>query len=150
MKTIKTSMKSIIAATALAIAPAAANAAENFTFRTTGTPIDNVRVPATGPNFQGVGMTNSKAEVVYASGRKDTVTAKCAVWRNPPNAQFNQSGVCVSQDYEQNYSCQPREGKQGANCWGLLRGTNGVFKGRTGVIAYTSGPEGLEGVGRWD
>ena len=46
--------------------------------------------------------------------------------------------------------CQPREGKQGANCWGLLRGTNGVFKGRTGVIAYTSGPEGLEGVGRWD
>ena len=94
-------------------------------------------------------MNNTKAQVVYADGRKATVTAKCAAWRNPPNAQFNQSGVCFSQDYEQNYSCQPRDGKPGVNCWGLLRGTNGAYKGRTGLITYTSGPEGLEGVGRW-
>jgi hypothetical protein len=142
-------MKIIIFAIALAIAPAA-HAAENFTFKTTGTPIDNVRVPATGANFQGVSMTNSKAQVTYADGRKDTVAAKCAAWRNPSNAQFIQSGVCVSENYEQNFSCQPRAAKPGQNCWGLLTGTNGVLKGRTGVVAYTTGPEGLEGVGRWD
>ena len=95
-------------------------------------------------------MNNSKAEVTYADGHKDTVSAKCAVWANPANSQFAQSGVCVSQDYEQNFSCQPRSGKPGQNCWGLLTGTNGAFKGRSGVIAYTSGPEGLFGVGRWD
>lgn len=145
MKTI-----TILAALAAAsLAASAANAAENFTFKTVGTPIDALRVPATGANFQGVAMNNTKAEVVYADGRKVTVTAKCAGWRNPPNAQFNQSGICVSQEYEQNYSCQPREGKPGANCWGLLRGTGGAYKGRTGVITYTNGPEGLEGVGRW-
>jgi hypothetical protein len=149
MTTLKT-LTWMIAAAVLATAPAAAHAAvETFTFKTTGTTIDAVRVPATGAAFQGVAMNNTKAEVTYADGRKETVTAKCAAWRNPPNAQFSQSGVCVSRDYEQNYSCQPRDGKAGVNCWGLLRGTNGAYKGRTGLIAYTNGPEGLEGLGRW-
>jgi hypothetical protein len=144
MKTI-----TILAAMAAMNLAASAASAQNFSFKTTGTPIDNLRVPATGADFQGVAMNNTKAEVTYADGRKETVTAKCAAWRNPPNSQFNQSGICVSQNYEQNYSCQPRAGKQGANCWGLLRGTNGAYKGRTGVITYTNGPEGLEGVGLW-
>lgn len=143
-------MKTLAFVMALAIAPCAANAAENFTFKTTGTAIDSVRVPAEGANFQGVQVTNSRAEVTYASGRRDSVTAKCATWRNPPGAQFPQSGICVSENYDQNFSCQPRPEKTGANCWGLLTGTKGEWKGRTGVVSYTNGPEGLEGSGRWN
>lgn len=146
---IKTCMTGTMAAMALAVAPLAAHA-ENFSFKTTGTATDQLRVPATGADYQGVAMNNTKAEVTYENGKKETVTAKCAAWRNPPNAQFPQSGICVSQNYEQNYSCQPRPEKAGQNCWGLLRGTNGAYKGRTGVITYTNGPEGLQGVGRWN
>ena len=59
-------MKTLVFVMALAIAPCAANAAENFTFKTTGTAIDSIRVPAEGANYQGVQMTNSRAEVTYA------------------------------------------------------------------------------------
>jgi hypothetical protein len=144
-------MKIIAAALLLTVAPLTAHAAENFTFKTTGTAIDGLRSPATGASFQGVQMQNTQADVTFAGGRKSNPKAKCASWRNPPNAQFPQSGICVSAEYEQNYSCQPRgEGKPGVNCWGLLRGTAGAYAGKTGVVAYTSGPEGTEGVGRWN
>lgn len=146
--------KMLAAALVLAIAPVTAHAADNFTFVTTGKPIGGVRVPAQpapGAPFQGAQVTDSSAVVTWADGRKETVTAKCAAWTNPPNSQFVQSGVCNSENYEQNFSCAQRIApKQGLNCWGILRGTAGPFKGRTGLLTYTQGPEGLFGVGRWD
>lgn len=146
-------MRLLAAALVLAIAPVAAHAADNFTFVTTGKPIAGVRTPAQGPTFQGAQVTDSSAEVTYADGRKETVTAKCAAWTNPPGSQFVQSGVCSSPNgYEQNFSCAPRQApKQGLNCWGILHGTpGGRYNGRTGLLTYTQGPEGLYGVGRWD
>jgi len=146
-------MKMLTAALVLAIAPITAHAADNFTFVTTGKAIGAVRVPAQGPNFQGAQVNDTSAVVTYADGHKETVTAKCATWTNAPGSQFIQSGVCTSPNgYEQNYSCALRVApKQGVNCWGILHGTaGGKYAGRTGLLTYTNGPEGLSGVGSWD
>jgi hypothetical protein len=141
-------MKRLAAALLLLCAPVAAHAADNFTFTTTAKAIDGVRVPATGPSFGGARVFNFSSDTVYADGHKETTGGKCSDWRNPPGAQFPQSGVCNSPQYDVQYSCGAPDAN-GANCWGLLTGKDGKYKGRTAVIAYRSTTTSI-GVGRWN
>ena len=145
-------MKQIAAALLLLSTPFAAHAAENFTFTTTTKGIDAVRAPLQGPSFQGAQVFTFATEVVYADGRKEPINGKCGGWKNPPNAQFDQSGVCVSPgNYTMQWSCQPDPGKNEADCWGHLIGApDGRYKGRTGLVTYRSGAKGIVGVGRWN
>jgi hypothetical protein len=145
-------MKMLAAVLLLVCAPVAAQAADNFTFTTTGKTVDGVRVPAQGASFQGAQVTSFSTDVAYADGKKETVGGKCAVWKNPPNAQFDQSGVCTSPSlYTMQYSCQPDQAKIGLECWGYLIGAaEGRYKGRTGLVTYHSSAKGIAGVGRWN
>jgi hypothetical protein len=145
-------MKRLLTALIFLCTPVAAHAADNFTFTTTNKTNDGVRAPLQGPNFQGAQVFTFVDDVVYADGRKESVTGKCGGWKNPPGAQFDQSGVCVSpKNYTLRYSCQPETGKTVSNCWGYLEGApESVFKGRTGLVTYRTTPTGVVGVGRWN
>ncbi len=146
--------RSILGATAatlaalLAVTPAMA--AENFTFTSTVKAGDGVRVPPTGPAFQGGRVFSIATETSYAD-RKETTASKCASWTNAPGSAFPQSGVCSVADlYTVRFSCAPASDKPTeANCWGLLEGVGGRFKGRTGVIAYRNST-GSIGVRTWN
>lgn len=143
-------MRQLAAALLLLCAPVAAQAADNFTFTNTTKMIDGVRVPAQGADFRGARVFSFSTDVVYANGQKETVSGKCSGWKNPPGAQFDQSGVCASPGaYTMQYSCQPEAGKNEGNCWGYLVG-EGRFKGRTGLVTYRSSASGNTGVGRWN
>jgi hypothetical protein len=145
-------MKRFAAALLLLCAPAAAHAADNFTFSGMTKGIDGVRAPAQGAQFLGAQVFSYSTDVVYANGQKETITGKCGGWKNPPGAQFDQSGVCNSPgNYTMQYSCQPETGKPGANCWGYLVGApEGRYKGRTGLVTYRNADGGNVGVGRWN
>jgi len=145
-------MKRLCAALLFLCAPAAAHAADTFTFTTVNKFVDGVRVPQQGPSFLGAQVFSFDTETVYADGHKDKQLGKCSGWKNPPGAQFDQSGVCTSpKNYTLRYSCQPEAGKNVSNCWGYLEAApESPFKGRTGVIAYRTTANGVVGVGRWN
>ena len=143
-------MKLLIAALLLASAPFAANAAETFTFNSTVKAIDGVRVPATGPQFGGGRVFSIATDTTYADSHKDATSGKCASWTNPPGSQFPQSGVCTYGDYTVQFSCAaPTDASGEANCWGLLEGAGGRFKGKSGVISYRSA-QTVHGTGQWN
>jgi hypothetical protein len=145
-------MRRLAAALLLLCAPVAAHAADNFTFSTVNKPIEGVRVPLQGQSFQGAQVFSFTSDVTYADGHKESIAGKCGGWKNPPGAQFDQSGACVApKNYTMQYSCQPETGKNASNCWGYLVGApEGAFKGRTGVLAYRTTATGVIGVGRWN
>lgn len=145
-------MKRLVAALLFLCAPVAAHAADTFTFSTVNKPIDGVRVPLQGPSFQGAQVFGFTTDVTYGDGRKESVTGKCGGWKNPPGAQFDQSGVCVSpKNYTMRYSCQPEPAKNVSNCWGYLEAApESAFKGRTGLVTYRTTAQGVVGVGRWN
>ena len=145
-------MKRLCAALLLLCAPLAAHAADDFTFSTVNKGIDGVRVPLQGSSFGGAQVFSFISDTVYADGHKDSIPGKCSGWRNPPGAQFEQSGVCVApKAYTLRYSCQSEAGKNVSNCWGYLEAApESAFKGRTGVLAYRTTATGVVGVGRWN
>lgn len=141
----------VAACVASLLGATAAGAAENFTFESTAKAIDGVRVPLTGNPYQGARVFSISSSTTYGDGHKEVTAGKCANWANAPSAQFPQSGVCsVADVYTLRYSCAPAaEMPTESNCWGLLEGVGGRFKGRTGVIAYRSNSTGSVGVGTW-
>jgi len=130
--------------------PAAAKAAETFTFKTVahGTP-DGVRLPAAGPTFQGGRVFGFSSDTTYADGHKETTVGKCSSWTNPPGSAFQVTGVCEAAEYTIRFTCgTAADNPAEANCWGYLEGQAGRYKGRTGLITYRSGTVS-EGVGLW-
>jgi hypothetical protein len=144
-------MKTFAIALLVACAPLAAHAAETFTFSSAAKAFNGVRVPATGPEFAGGRIFDITTDDAFADGHKETAAGKCAGWTNPPGSQFPQTGVCsFGELYSLQYSCAAGDAPSGeANCWGLLVGTGGRYKGKTGVISYRSA-QVIHGVGQWN
>jgi len=146
----------VAAVAALAIGIAApAYAADSFTFVSKTTPIDAVATSSPGGMVMG-GVASVKSKATNADGSVQNAEGKCATWSAPPGGPFTTQGTCSLGDkdgemFTAQFSCSADEpGKPDANCWALLIGTGGDFKGRTGVSAWRAHDGGSEGVGQWN
>jgi hypothetical protein len=130
--------------------PAAAHdarAAEVFTFTSVEQPI-----AAAADTAARTGVTTGfKAELEYGDGHRESVAGHCTAQDNPPGAVFSRSGVCTAPGaYRMEFHCQAA-GESGSSCWGSLTGEiDGHHNGRTGLVTYQSGQQGVVGVGRWN
>lgn len=134
---------------ALLLAPAAAGAAENFTFESALKLIDSLRVPAAGSPFQGARVFSVSNTTTFADGRKATTTGKCSSWTAAAGSGFSSTGVCLSPDaYSLRFNCAPATDKEGeSDCWGRLELVGGSAKGRTGVVAFRRNADSTRFVG---
>jgi len=134
---------------AVLLGPAAACAAENFTFETALKLIDGVRVPAAGSPFQGGRVFSFSNTTTFAGGRKATTTGKCSSWTAPAGSTFNSTGVCAVPDaYTLRFSCSPAADKAGeSDCWGLLESLGPDAKDHTGVVAFRRSDDSTRFVG---
>jgi hypothetical protein len=99
----------------------------------------------------GATITGFRADLDYGDGHRESVAGRCTAQDNPPGAAFSRSGVCRAPGaYTMEFHCQAA-GRSGSSCWGSLTGDlDGRHNGRTGLITYQSGQEGVVGVGRWN
>lgn len=139
----------VVLGAALLMTPAAAGAAENFTFETALKLIDSLRVPATGSPFQGARVFSVSNTTTFADGRKATTTGKCSSWTAAEGSGFSANGVCLSPDaYSLRFNCAPAAGKDGeSDCWGLLELVGGSGKGRTGVVTFRRNADSTRFIG---
>ena len=123
-----------------------ARAAEVFTFTSIEQPVSGG-----GPAGPGASLTGFKANLEYGDGHRESVAGQCTAQDNPPGAAVSRSGVCTAPGaYRMEFHCQAAA-RAGSSCWGYLTGDlDGHHNGRTGLITYQSGLEGLVGVGRWN
>jgi hypothetical protein len=133
---------------AVVTSPAAAHdarAAAVFTFTAS-----EQALPA-GPAGPGAVVTSLAANLEYGDGHRESVASHCEAQDIPGGPEFTRSGVCHAPGaYTMVFHCQAA-GEAGSNCWGYLTGElSGQHNGRTGLITYRVGPEGVVGVGRWN
>ena len=121
-------------------------AAETFTFTSIEQPAS-----AGGPTEPGAILTGFKANLEYGDGHRESVAGQCTAQDTPAGTSFSRSGVCRAPGaYTMEFHCQAA-GRTGSSCWGSLTGDlDGHHNGRTGLITYQSGLEGVVGVGRWN
>jgi hypothetical protein len=96
-------------------------------------------------------VTGFRADLDYGDGHRESVAGRCTAKDNPPGGAFSRSGVCRAPGaYTMEFHCQAA-GRSGSSCWGSLTGDlDGHHNGRTGLITYQAGLEGVVGVGRWN
>jgi len=123
-----------------------ARAAEVFTF--TGSEQAGYGGGAAQPD---AAISGFKANLEYEDGHRESVASHCTARDNPPGAAFSRSGVCTAPGaYTMEFHCQA-VGRAESSCWGSLTGDlDGHHNGRTGLVTYQSGPDGVVGVGRWN
>ncbi len=155
-------MKYLATAAALAalatgvVAPAAASAADTFTFKSTADSQVNAASTAPGgPTVMG-GTAKVTSKAANADGTTTETHGTCASWSPPPGTAFTSTGVCSLNDakgelFTVQFTCAADTAKEGeANCWALLVGVGGAYKGRTGTAAYRSSATESHGVGMWN
>jgi hypothetical protein len=146
----------VLAAFAIGVAAPAANAAETFTFTSTVKSNDVAMSTAPGakPVFGGTADVTSKT--TFADGKVLQSSGKCANWSAPPGSIFDTTGSCALGDasgelYTVQFSCATDAAKAPeANCWALLIGTGGAWKGKTGMATYRTDASSAHGVGMWN
>lgn len=123
--------------------PAAAEAAETFTFVARAEITNRIVAPVAGSKTIIAQFSSGPIEVTYP-GRKVVSKSQCATWPAPPGGSFTSNGACVVIDsdnsqYSVVVSCRLVDAKITINdCFGQLTGVSGVYQSKTGTVSWRS------------
>jgi hypothetical protein len=156
-------MKLILASAMMLCASSLAAYADSFSFSSTSHTVNQLSamVPGGGKPVLAA-FSNGSATNTYASGKQTKSTSTCAFWTAEPGSQFTFVGACnvTEEGGDQSSiaaSCAAANNAQTeGDCWGVMMGTSGSHKGKSGTITWhqkagADDKSGMAwGVGQWN